>query len=128
MSFSAIQLRRIATYVLLAMLLSAFAPAVSKVLAAGTDADIVVEVCTVEGMKFISLKEAGDLQPTPGDSPKHDDCPYCHLQCAQFLAVSDHSIAVDQPFSIASHYSLHFILQSTPAWMRMPARAPPSQV
>jgi hypothetical protein len=63
---------------LLAVLFGALAPALSHALPAAGDQTGQVQVCTMAGMKTISVGQAGPAKPgTPVDGHFLKHCPYC---------------------------------------------------
>jgi hypothetical protein len=65
----------------LAMVFAVLAPTVSHALALMPGSSGWVEVCTVDGARWVAAKDAGDAQPAgPVDAAtKHfDPCPFCH--------------------------------------------------
>lgn len=74
--------RPMARLALCAMLLLAFAPALSRVLAAGASGAMAgwVELCTASGLKWVdAAAPAGDATPMPPATPAGADCAYCPL-------------------------------------------------
>ncbi|TWG92825.1 Protein of unknown function (DUF2946) [Luteimonas sp. J16] len=76
--------RHLAVLALLAVLLSALAPTVSRAVAATTakGAPILMEMCTVAGIKLVDVSPfigAADEQPAPPASPMAPACDYCVL-------------------------------------------------
>lgn len=80
-------LRSVSRLALLAVLLMAFAPSVSRVLA-GAGTQVLAgwaELCTAQGLKWVdtatpSTAEKSPLPaPTPAPMPMGDDCAYCPL-------------------------------------------------
>ncbi len=128
--FDLAQLRRTSFIALLAMVMLALAPTVSKVIAAERIDSNLVEVCTTEGTKWLSASELGQAASAghdQGPSSLHDhggDCPYCNLQTTKFLSSVVQSCVATK--SVALLPSL-FYQAPKPlfAWALQPARAPP---
>jgi len=128
--FSQAQLRRTSFIALLAMVMLALAPTVSKVIAAERIDSNLVEVCTTEGIKWVSVSDASQHvlsghDPTPSSLHDHDgDCPYCNLQTTKFFSsvvqscVATKSVALLPPLFYQAPKPLF-------AWALQPARAPP---
>jgi hypothetical protein len=128
--FHLAQLRRISFVALLAMVMVVFAPTISKVVASERVGSDLVEVCTVEGMKWVSLSEiqqasSVDQQHEPVGAHDHGgDCPYCSLQTTKYLGVASQSFATT---SVVSLLPPLFYQASKPpfAWAHARSRAPP---
>ncbi len=82
--------RRTSFIALLAIIMLALAPTVSKLITANRLNVNLVEVCTTEGTKWLSISEL--VQPTsvnnnhvPASINDHGDCYYCNLQTSKFL-------------------------------------------
>ncbi len=76
--------RHLAVLALLAVLLSALAPTVSRALAAtaAKGAPILMEMCTMAGIKLVDVSPfvaAADGEPAPPSSPMAPACDYCVL-------------------------------------------------
>ena len=76
--------RHLAVLALLAVLLSALAPTLSRVVAAGAakGAPILMEMCTVAGIKLIDVSPfigAADAEPERPSPPMAPACDYCVL-------------------------------------------------
>ena len=73
---------------LLAMLLLALAPTLSKVIAHYTGGPDFIQLCTSHGMSWVASASIGD-EPSPA-GPKQlsatQSCPYCAAQLATFIA------------------------------------------
>ena len=126
--FDLAQIRRTAFVALMAMLLLALAPTVSKLVAAERATTNVVEVCTTEGTKWLP---ASELVQTPsaghdqGPSSLHGgDCPFCSLQTAKFLTSEAQSFAATPVVSLLPPL---FYQAPKPlfAWAHSRSRAPP---
>lgn len=133
--FNLAQCRRITFIALMAMVMLALAPTITKVIASYGVKSNLVEVCTTEGTKWLSTSEIDSGQggfvtaEKPGPAQAHDhgsDCSYCHLQLAKFLpsTVQSHTatkmVALLPPLFYEAHTPL-FI------WANQSARAPPSE-
>ncbi len=126
-------LRRISALALVAMVMVVFAPTISKVVAAERVDSNLVEVCTVEGTKWVAVAELGqgDSSAHPQEpSSLHDhggDCPYCNLQSTKFLSVASTSFAATP---VVSFLPSLFYQAPKPlfAWTHSRSRAPPLSV
>jgi hypothetical protein len=126
-------LRRISALALVAMVMVVFAPTISKVVAAERVDSNLVEVCTVEGMRWVSVSgiQLTDSSAHPQEpSSLHDhggDCPYCNLQSTKFLSVASPSFAAAPVVSL-----LPSLFYQAPkplfAWAHSRSRAPPLSV
>jgi hypothetical protein len=126
-----VQLRRTSFIALLAMVMLALAPTVTKVIAAERVDSNLVEVCTTEGTKWLSASELGQAASAghdQGPSSLHDhggDCPYCNLQTTKFFSSVVLSCA-----TVKSVALLPPLLYQAPkplfAWAHSRSRAPPS--
>ena len=129
--FNLAQLRRTSFIALLAMVILALAPTVSKVIAAERVDSNLVEVCTTEGTKWVSASEPGQAASAghdQGPSLLHDhggDCPYCNLQATKFLSSVVQSCATTKSVALLPPL---FYQASKPlfAWAHVRSRAPPS--
>ena len=130
---SLMQIRRTAFIALVAMVMVVFAPTISKVVAAERVDSNLVEVCTVEGTKWVAVAELGqgDSSAHPHEpSSLHDhggDCPYCNLQSTKFLSVASTSFAASP---VVSFLPSLFYQAPKPlfAWAHSRSRAPPLSV
>ena len=128
--FDLAQIRRISAVAFLAMVMAVFAPTVSKIVAAEPTGYNMVEVCTAEGMKWVSVSEIQQVSSTgqqhePVGAHDHGgDCPYCSLQTTKFLSVASQSFATT---SVVSLLPPLFYKASKPlfAWAHARSRAPP---
>lgn len=128
--FDLAQIRRTAFVALVAMVMVVFAPTVSKVIAAERVSSNLVEVCTVEGMKWVAVSEiqqtsSAGQQHEPASAHNHGgDCPYCSLQTTKFLSVASQSFATK---SVVSLLPPLFYQAPKPlfAWAHSRSRAPP---
>ncbi len=129
--FHLAQLRRISSLALVTMVMVVFAPTISKVVASERVGSDLVEVCTVEGMKWVSVSE---IQQTSSVGQQHEpasahdhagECPYCSLQTTKFLSVASQSFATSPVVSLLPPL---FYQASKPlfAWAHARSRAPPS--
>ena len=129
--FDLAQIRRTAVVALLAMVMVVFAPTISKVVASERVGSDLVEVCTVEGMKWVSVSEiqqassVGQQHEPVGAHDHGGDCPYCSLQTTKFLSVASQSFATT---SVVTLLPPLFYKASKPlfAWAHARSRAPPS--
>jgi len=131
--FNLAQLRRTSFIALLAMVMLALAPTVSKVIAAERIDSNLVEICTNEGTKWLFASELGQAASAghdQGPSSVHDhggDCPYCNLQTTKFFSsvvqscVATKSVALLLPLFYQAPKPLF-------AWALQPARAPPLSI
>ena len=128
--FDLAQIRRITLVALLAMVMVVFAPTISKVVASERVGSDLVEVCTVEGMKWVSVSE---IQQTSSVGQQHEpasahdhggECPYCSLQTTKYLGVASQSFATAPVVSL-----LPPLYYKAPkplfAWAHSRSRAPP---
>ena len=128
--FDLAQIRRTAVVALLAMVMVVFAPTISKVVASERVGSDLVEVCTVEGMKWVSVSEiqqassVGQQHEPVGAHDHGGDCPYCSLQTTKYLGVASQSFATT---SVVSLVPPLFYQASKPlfAWAHARSRAPP---
>jgi hypothetical protein len=128
--FHLAQLRRISFLALVTMGMVVFAPTVSKVVAAERVSSNLVEVCTVEGMKWVSVSEIQQAssvgqQHEPASAHDHGgECPYCSLQTTKYLGVASQSFATAPVVSL-----LPPLYYKAPkplfAWAHSRSRAPP---
>lgn len=131
--FNLKQIRRISAVAFLAMVIAVFAPTVSKIVAAEPTGYNMVEVCTAEGMKWVSVSEIQQVSSTgqqhePVGAHDHGgDCPYCSLQATKFISVSSQSFSAT---SVVSLLPPLFYQVSKPlfAWAHSRSRAPPLSV
>jgi hypothetical protein len=129
--FHLAQLRRISFLALVTMGMVVFAPTVSKVVAAERVSSNLVEVCTVEGMKWVSVSEIQQAssvgqQHEPASAHDHGgECPYCSLQTTKYLGVASQSFATAPVVSL-----LPPLYYKAPkplfAWAHSRSRAPPA--
>jgi hypothetical protein len=131
--FTLTQIRRTAFIALVAMVMVVFAPTASKVIAAERFSSNLVEVCTVEGMKWVSVSE---IQQASSVGQKHEpasahdhvgECPHCSLQTTKFLSVASQSFATAPVVSLLPPL---FYQAPRPlfAWAHSRSRAPPLSV
>ncbi len=124
------QLRRTSFIALLAMVMLAFAPTVSKVIAAERIDSNLVEVCTTEGTKWLPASELGQaalVGHDQGPSSLHDhggDCPYCSLQTTKFLSSVVQSCATTKSVALLPPLFYH-APKPLFAWAHSRSRAPP---
>ena len=110
---------------ILAVLMSALAPAVSQALSlANNGQGFVVEICSTNGSKMTQVIGDEDSSSSPAMG---GHCPYCVVQPVYLLPIissfefsaPQHYVAPSQP-----DYQTPQILS---AWLRLPSRAPPTQ-
>jgi hypothetical protein len=128
--FDLAQIRRTAVVALLAMVMVVFAPTISKVVASERVGSDLVEVCTVEGMKWVSVSEiqqaslVGQQHEPVGAHDHGSECPYCSLQTTKYLGVASQSFATAPVVSL-----LPPLYYKAPkplfAWAHSRSRAPP---
>jgi hypothetical protein len=125
------QLRRTSFIALVAMLVLVLAPTVNRtVVAAEPAGSTPIEVCTTEGMKWVSLAStgldtSGDHQKDPNSVHEHGgDCPYCSLQTVKFLTTAASGFATSE---VANLLPTLFYQATKPlfAWAHARSRAPP---
>ncbi len=113
--------RRIASWIAaFAVLLAALAPALSHAMGSGW-----VEVCTVQGSKWVQVDAGGDAgQTDPAHAFEH--CPYCSLHVPA-LAVPP--VPPQPPLVLAptDEFPLAFLAapRTLHAWVNAQSRAPP---
>jgi len=125
------QLRRTSIIALIAMLMLAIVPTISKVNAAEQTMPHMVELCTAQGTKWFSDSGLGGAAATGHDEAptslhQHgDDCPYCSLSAAKFLMSAPQSTSATK--ALAPLPSLFYQAPKPPfAWAHSRSRAPPS--
>lgn len=124
--------RRLACWLVWAMLLAALAPAVSRALASARAEGPGgwVELCTAEGLQRVALPSAsgGDGGAVPGDPKAHhslDQCGHCLLAAERFAPLISAWAAMPiDPGAHAVPEQLVFSLVLRPA-LRPAARGPP---
>ena len=84
------QIRRTSFIALLAIIMLALAPTVSKLITANRLNVNLVEVCTTEGTKWLSISDlvqasSANNDHVPASINDHGDCYYCNLQTSKFL-------------------------------------------
>jgi len=124
--FSLVRLKRLATHLLAVMLLAVSAPTISKVIVMQGAQSALLEICTTEGVKRISLTDAGlNVQDSSGGQHVHaEECPYCHLQLTQFIPPS--TLTFLSVKVLAFFPSLFYQAPQVQfAWAPQLARAPP---
>lgn len=91
---------------LVAMLLLAFSPVVTRVLAGLPSSAVTgwAEICTATGLKFVDLAKftQGDL-PEPARTPMAADCAYCPLLAATALLLV--AVAIWLPRGVVSLFA-----------------------
>lgn len=129
--YSMSRITRTASYLaLLAMLLLALAPTLSKVIAHHTGGPDFVQLCTSHGMSWVASASLGDQQnpPTQKQITSAHSCPYCAAQLSTFIETQP--VQFGQPV-----YQLlrrldppgHAAAQLAPTLSPSQARAPPKQ-
>ena len=128
--FTRLTMHRASFVALLAIVMLSVAPTVSKVLASEPASTNWVEVCTVEGTKWLSSSDFGlSVLPSHQRDPvqAHDhqsDCPFCSLQLAKFVPIASSSCDVQQAL-----LPLPLLFYKAPkplfAWAHSRSRAPP---
>lgn len=129
------QIKRISVVASAAMLFGAMAPTVTLARAAHSAPQAVVEVCTVDGIKQVSLSELGSTGANESKGRGHhssevgghgEGCPFCHLQIL--------SICLDptpQALSVVDREYFPPLFYKAPkplfAWAHSRSRAPPTQ-
>lgn len=124
--FTLVRIKRLATHLLAVMLLAVSAPTISKVIVMQGAQSTLMEICTTEGVKRISLTDAGlNVQDSSGGQHVHtEECPYCHLQLTQFIPPS--TLTFLSVKVLAFFPSLFYQApQAQFAWAPQLARAPP---
>lgn len=112
--------------VLLSILFSGLVPAMSHAMAAATQPDEEVQVCTMEGMKTIVIKDSSG-KPGPSEHMlKH--CPYCAVHASPNLPPPPAPFAFAAP-EASSFLPRLFYQSATPlfAWTPASPRGPPSR-
>ena len=113
--------RRLATWIAaLAVLLAALAPAISHAMGSSW-----VEVCTVQGSKWVPVDDGGDAgQTDPAHALEH--CPYCSLQLPA-LAVPPVTPQLPLVVAPTDEFPLAFLAapRTLHAWVSAQPRAPP---
>ena len=121
--------RRLSGVLLAALLLATLAPAISRALAAGPqDARDWVELCTAQGMQWVTAAEAGQ-QPSAGPAVPGQDaldlCGHCTLaaeRLAPLLPVMPVVVAVAAPWGHPDTRSFQPVSLAAP---QPAARGPP---
>ena len=124
--FTLTQVKRLATYLLAVMLLAVSAPTISRVLVMNGSQSPLMEICTTEGVKRITLTDSGlNGQDSSGGQQAHaEECPYCHLQLTPFTPPTAQTFLNIQV--LAFFPSLFYQApRSQFAWAPQLARAPP---
>ena len=124
--FTLNQLKRLTTHLLAVMLLAVSAPTISKVIVKHGEQSTLMEICTTEGVKRISLTDMGlNVQdPTDGQHVHAEECPYCHLQLNPLIPPS--TLMVLNVDVLAFFPTLFYQAPKAQfAWAPQRARAPP---
>lgn len=124
--FTLNQLKRLTTHLLAVMLLAVSAPTISKVIVKHGEQSTLMEICTTEGVKRISLTDMGlNVQDsTDGQHVHAEECPYCHLQLNPLIPPS--TLMVLNVDVLAFFPTLFYQAPKAQfAWAPQRARAPP---
>ena len=123
------QIRRTSFIALLAMIMLALAPTVSKLITTNRSNVNLVEVCTTEGSKWLSISDLVQASSVnndhvPASINDHGECYYCNLQTSNFLpsvvnpCITSKSAAILPPLFYQAPKPLF-------AWTHSRSRAPP---
>ncbi len=123
------QIRRTSFIALLAMIMLALAPTVSKLITTNRLNVNLVEVCTTEGSKWLSISDLVQASSVnndhvPASINDHGECYYCNLQTSNFLpsvvnpCITSKSAAILPPLFYQAPKPLF-------AWTHSRSRAPP---
>ena len=123
------QIRRTTFIALLAMIMLALAPTVSKLITTNRSNVNLVEVCTTEGSKWLSISDLVQASSVnndhvPASINDHGECYYCNLQTSNFLpsvvnpCITSKSAAILPPLFYQAPKPLF-------AWTHSRSRAPP---
>lgn len=129
------QIKRISVVAAAAMLFGALAPTVTQARTAHAVPPGVIEVCTVDGIKQISLAEVESTSAQGSKGQGHhssevgghgEGCPFCHLQ---ILSISLEPISQNLSVVDREYFPPLFYKAPKPlfAWAHSRSRAPPSQ-
>jgi len=111
--------------VLFAVLFSAIAPAVSRVMASDNP-DAWVEVCTAAGIRFIALSEiAGDSDSESAPQMGDSYCPYCLSQVVSASPPAPLTVPAASPLTNAVSVAFLDSPRSSFVWLGARSRAPP---
>ncbi len=120
--------RRLAWVAILAVLLAALAPTVSRALAGGGGAPAGwVEVCGALGVQWVQLGD--DATPDKPDDGRAGGghCPYCASHACSFLYPPTASFSLTLPVTASLHPLLHGAApRPLFAWAATRSRAPPA--
>lgn len=123
MSFFRSRLSQIARIALLAMLMAAFAPTLSRTLSDGGDMAW-MELCTVSGIEYVLL-DGDDGSSPPASDMAH--CPYCKINGgAPVLASAADAVVLIAPVTVVAVPEA-FLHAPRPlhVWSAASPRAPP---
>ena len=120
-------LQRIAWVALLSMLMVAFAPSVSRVLAAAEGQPLQVAWCSEGVVHYVELDRGavGDDDPPP-KAMVSADCPYCSMHLAKALPPARAVAAFAAPPWRAMPPRFYASARTSHVWTSTQARAPPS--
>lgn len=111
-----------------AILFNMFAPSISHAISAVNGKGKLVEICSVNGSKFVSVDQGSPSKP-PTDKALHhiEHCPFCATHAGSFVM----PVASTTLFSIVGGHDLFpplFYHSPSPlfSWSRANPRAPPS--
>lgn len=110
------------------MVVLALMPTLSRLWAATQGQGAWVEVCTAQGMRWVSAEEAGTSGTgTPAGPAAGDHCPYCSLAHTPVVPAAPLADVLAQP---ARAHALPALFLHAPrtlfAWASAQPRAPPS--
>lgn len=128
MRFARAHLLIAARIALLAMLMVAFAPTVSRMLApAGQEGAVWAELCTGAGIEYVMLAGEADSDEHTHVTPSSDHCPYCKVNGgAPVLAgVGDLTLLWLPPARDPLPRAFLFAPRVLHAWSAAYPRAPP---
>ncbi|WP_093386890.1 DUF2946 domain-containing protein [Rugamonas rubra] len=111
-----------------AILLSSLAPSFSHAVAAAKG-EVWMEICTVDGMKFVKLGDEGaqSLPPLTKKSLQLEHCPYCSVHAGSPGILPSWNLLLPQAVSCATMPSLFYQSPRPLAvWAAAQSRAPPS--
>lgn len=107
---------------LLALVLGAFAPAVTQAVVAGSDRAGWVQICSVSGMTWVQV-DAGDAGPTSGN-PAGSGCTWCTGHAAGGLPLAPLSWAPLSSAAVAPRWANASVVLAL-VWTPLQSRAPP---
>lgn len=132
MSRSSVNFRRMAVLALIAVLLAAVAPTVSRVLAAAApgDAPVLMEMCTAAGVKMAEISPHlgdGDEPAQPMSQMMGDACGYCVLVTSLPLALLLLCMLAPRPPATSAFRLYAALLQYCRNTRGLGSQAPPSR-